>query len=368
MAGKKRKTTTTVEEIVPENILEPEEQGPTELDYNLEDVQTAEKLSEIVEQFPQAGITVKLYDEDGAYCMQILDPTHIDEEIIRKRCGHGNFKLRIYVGGKYRQYIPLPIRQIQPDASVNSSPGSRNGDNGYSHSDFLERQAQRTHELLLAALTNHGSGGPSLTDITTALSNIDNLRGKQESALEMVLKGIELAKSMNGDTDWKSDLVQMGREVLPKISDGVMSVMGNRNGQAQAIGNSTETSSPPEVVITPEAIKMGIGYLKKKCLSGVPVDLIIDWVTTNADEYQGLIHVILNQDFAEFAKFDMEIGSEPFLSWFRQLFDGLRSAFSSTDSVDNDTGRMVGNTSDPRNHGESREGGESKSGSSTFSK
>lgn len=360
MSGRKRKTTTTVEELVPE--LVDQEPGPTELDYNLEEVLTTEKLREIVEQFPHAGITVKLYDDDGAFCIAMPDPTNIDEEVIRRRCGHGNFKLRIYVNGKYRQTIPLPIRQLHLDPSE-----ARNGTHSEtlqpgSHSDFLERQAQRNHELLLAAIGSARTTGPTLTEITGALANIDNLRGKQESALDMVLKGIELAKSMNGDTDWKSDLIRMGKDALPQIMNGVTAIMGNRNnGQQTQIPPVNATNSQDSALPSAEAIKSGIGYLKKKCLAGVNPDLLIEWVVTNADEYQGLIRVILNKEFSEFAQYDLEIGSEPFIGWFRALFDGLRSAFSGQDPVDDDTGRDLGDENHTGNDGEPRANGKPKS-------
>lgn len=364
MSGKKRKTTTTVEEIVPTDGTI-EEDSPPEMNFNLEDVREAEQLEEIASQFPNAGITLKLYDENGAYCITIPDPKSIDEELIRKRCGAGNFRLRIYINGKYRHYIPLPIREVQPDSSVTTPPNSaRNGDSSNSHSDFLEKQAQRNHELLLAAISSTRSAGPSITDLTTALANIDSLRGKQESGVDLIMKGIDLAQRFSGDTDWKTDLIRMGKDVLPKIADGVTAVMGVRNNghsqQIQPTVTNNEGEAQTQELPSAEAIRAGIAYLKRKCLNGVDPDLIIDWIVPNADEYQGLIRVILNKDFSEFAQYDIEIGSEPYLGWFRKLFDGLRSAFSPTDSMDDTSGGLVGDTDHTGDHGQSGTNGKSQ--------
>src|SRR5437867_11979921 len=100
---KRKKTTTVVEEVPAEEFdMESASNGPTELDFSLEEVRTHEQLQSIMAQFPEAGITAKLYDSSGAFCYRLPDPQSIDEEVIRKRCGSGEFVIRIYVNGVYK--------------------------------------------------------------------------------------------------------------------------------------------------------------------------------------------------------------------------------------------------------------------------
>lgn len=118
-------------------------------------------------------------------------------------------------------------------------------------------------------------------------------------------------------------------------------------------GNTPEL--PPDAII-----KVGIQYLKKKAIAGVDPELIIEWVANNAEEYEALLRVVLNSEFADFVKFDPEIGTEPFVSWFKPLFDGLRSAFKQPDPMDDDTGGNVGDNGNPGNNGKPRESGSAK--------
>ena len=337
---KRKKTTTVVEEVPAEEFDIESSQGPTELDFSLEEVRNHEELQTVMEQFPEAGITAKLYDGSGAFCYRLPDPQSIDEEIIRKRCGSGKFVIRIYVSGVYKHSIPLAIRQLS--SPEERSAGSLTPDR---HSDFLEKLC------LQLAENKSASTGPSLADLTGALANLDSLRGKQESALDIFQKGLDFAQSVSGQTDWKTDLIRTAKDAIPTIKEMVMGVKGM---PAQA-------NTPTQALPQPEMIKQGLAYMKKKAIGGMDPGLVVDWVVNNAEEYQGLIHAVLTTPFEEFVKIDAEIGTEPFKQWFRTIFDGLRQSFTPVNSMDVDSGGNVGDEINPGNNGKPSSGGSAKS-------
>jgi hypothetical protein len=363
-APRKKKTTTVVEEIPAgeSSHIEDEENGPTELDFSLEEVRSAEQFQAIIEQFPDAGITAKLYDSEGKYCYRVPDPASIDEDVIRKRCGAGDFNLRIYVNGKYRQAIPLPIRQLlssESDNNANSLPGVVSFDTR--HSEFLERQAQRNHELLLAAIGSKNSSGTSVTDLVAALSQLDGLRGKPENATDILMKGIQLAQSLEGKTDWKTDVLRTVQDIAPKALDLLSGkqVPGPVPGgqPTMPINPQQQSALPPDAII-----KAGLGFLKKKAIGGVDPELIVDWIEANAEDeqYQILLHAVFTLSFEDVVKYDPEIGTGPFLPFFRQLYDGLRSRFSPANSMDVDSRGIMGDSDNAGNNGQSSTVGSKK--------
>lgn len=355
---------TIIEETLPER--EEINEGPTELDFNLEEVRTTEALAEILEQFPDAGITVKIFDQSGAYRFTPPDPRNIDPELIRKRCGAGNFVGRIYINGKYRQPIDIPIGEINPDPNdpQKTTPGD-------SHSQFLEK-------LLLTILARepqtpaNGNPAPTLLEVVQSLSAVDQLRGKQESTLDTFIKGIEIGKGMGdggGAFDWKQELFRLVAGNAPTILDGVQALVGQvgqRRNPPPPSPPVTVAAPPPEgepegeqTVIPEIYYKEGIAFVKGRLLAGMDPDTIINWVYDNRDvqTYQPFLTAILREPFEYFEKIDAEIGQEPFRSKFLAIHNGIRSLFNEEYDMGLDSGGQSGNTSDPSSNGKPKPGG-----------
>ena len=363
MPGKRKKTTTVVEELPP-NLEAETDPEPTEFDVSLESVEDPDTLSEILSQFGETTVNLKILRQVASgnpeFCFQT---DHLDEEFIQKNFGGGTYIVRIFINGKFRHHIKINIANRIDSATAQgafsfTSRSDGGSSNDYRHSEFLEKQAQRNHELLLAAIGNKGSTGPTITEIISALSGLDALRGKQESTMELFLKGVEFAQTSDGKTDWKTDAIRSVKEVLGPALPGVISAITGNRVPPPVPGQEPPMQIPPDAII-----HAGIQYLKKKAIAGVDPDLIIEWVVNNAEEYQELLRVVLNQEFADIAKLDPEIGSEPFASWFKPLFDGLRSAFNPSNPVDTDSGGSSGNDSNSGNHGKPRPVGVPKSAS-----
>lgn len=345
MAGKRKKVTTVTEEL-PEGQT-PIEDGETstyELDVQrADDIETVER---ILEDNGITNVTYRFYDNDGGYCYS--SPELDYDRARRETKGGKNCKLGVFIGNKIVRMVPFPLAPM--DATVTPSAPQNNGNAG--EIGFLK-------DLLLKLIDKGNTAPPSppvptLADMTSALANLDTLRGKQESAMETFIKGLEFGQSQSGATDWKTDLIRGAKEVIPHITDAITTMKGGTQLNP-ALQPDPATGLPPEHVI-----KAGIVYLKKKAIAGVDPDLIVEWVVNNAEEYQDFLRVVLNTEFADVAKFDPEISTEPFATWFKSLFERLRSAFAEPDTVDDDTRGDMGNGGNPGSDGEPRTAGSAK--------
>ena len=338
MAGARKKR-TIIEEQIPEG--QEEQEGLSAFDVALESVEDLEALTDVMEQFGQTGQLLKLYRDNGQYCYQ---SDAIDEAFIQKHFGGGDYRIRVFFNGKYKKTFPVAIA-----AAMNTGEPNGNGNHsGDRHSEFLEK-------LLLTMISSNGaSKGPSITELTTALANLDGLRGKQESGMDLFQRGVTFAKEIMdmkspGNGDWKSELVSAAKDALPIVGGILASKSGVSSMPTPKNPNELVTASQEQQI---EAIRQGLAYLKKQCLKGVNPELIVEWVENNAEDYQPLIHNVLNLPFEKFVEIDAEIGNEPFKQWFTGLFNGLRSAFVPDNTVGMDSPGEHGDIDDAGNHGD----------------
>jgi hypothetical protein len=349
---RKKKTTTTVEEIGVGADLG--EDQINELDVSLESVENAETLRDVLQQYgvDENDILFRIYrvkPEGDSFC---FESPQLDEKYLQQQRGGGSFKARLFIGGKYKRTISL---NVEPPMEAN---GNGNGHGGSNHEQFLEK-------LLTILITNQMThtvspvAGPTIIDLTQALSNLDNLRGKQDNAMDIFLKGVDLAKALqsdnNGSGDWKTELLKMGRDAIPAITSVV---------QSRIKPNPPTPIPQPEnaAVIDPNvlsdeqkrvALLQGIGYLKQQFFLGLDPEMALNYIVTNAGNPQNqlIIKEILKMKWEEIVALDAEIEQEPFLSAFRSLYDGLRSEFGADDPVGDDPGGIAGDAGDNGNDG-----------------
>lgn len=320
------------------------ETGETsEFDLDLQRADDAATVDQILKEAGIPNVIYRFYDNDGGYCYSSPDLDY--DRARRETKGGKSCKLGVFVGGKIIRMVPFPLAPIDPSTPVPLQASNTGWDNAF------------MKELLLKLVEKGNSqpvSGPSLAELTTALKNMDELRGKQESTMDIFMKGMDFAQSASGQTDWKTDLIRTGKDLIPQVLNTINGFKGG--GMPVPIeGSPQQPEMPPEAII-----KAGIQYLKKKYHSGVEPELIIDWIRFNGEEYESLLRVVLNSEFSDFVKYDPEIGAEPYAPWFKCLFDGLRSAFAEQNSVDNDSGGSVGDASDIGSNGKPREKGSPK--------
>jgi hypothetical protein len=341
-----RKRRTIVEETLPSNSDTVDE--PDELDINLESIEDTETLQEVLKEFGDSTVLFKVFQQTPtgqAFCFPCHPP--IDEEFIQREWGGGDFTIRIYIDGKFRKSIPL---KIAPRPRSDSLPQNPNAFGGVSsadrkHSEFLEQMLFRMLENRQTTPT-----GPSLTDLTTALSNLDGLRGKQENQMDLIMKGIELAQSFNGEPkDWKAEALGMVKGAIPDL----MSLLGR--GAKPPIPIQGAEGVPMVAEPSEQILRSGIQYLKQLAISQVDPVSIIELVIANASnpQYKPIIDAVLTKEFEYFVGLDPAINSESFKPWFQSVFNGLRSAFSPEHPVELDTPGPVGDAGHVGNNGQS---------------
>ena len=335
-------------EEIPENQSGLEDTGETStFDLDLQRADDIQTVEQVLADNGISNVTYRFYDNDGGYCYS--SPELDYDRARRETKGGKNCKLGVFIGNKIIRMVPFPLSPIDP-----TSPPATNGNgNGHSEMGFLK-------ELLLKLIEKGNTSQtaapvPTLADMTTALANLDTLRGKQESAMETFIKGLEFGQSSSGQTDWKTDLIRTAKDALPHVTEAITAMRGGNPTPHPNNGNGQPVAMPPEHII-----KAGLEYLKKKAIAGKDPELILDWVVNNAEEYQEFLNVVLNTEFADIVKLDPEIGNEPYLSWFRSVFDGLRREFIESNSVDEHSGGNSGDGDHARSDGEPREAGSTK--------
>lgn len=351
--GVAKKTTTIVEHVPADKLHEGEDLN--DFDVSLEGVDDYEQLQEALQQFGiNDGIVYKIYritPTGQSFCYETAE---YSETFLQQERGAGRYAVRIFIDGRYKKTIHTEVdAPASGPASVQNQAGSGNA--------FLEK-------LLLALVMKEqapAAPGPSITDLTTALANLDALRGKQESGMDLFVKAFTLAKEMQGDsgtTDWKSELLRMGRDAIPAITSVVQARVNGNGAEPVKINPAEPVAIDPSKMTDDQKktmLKQAIAFLKPQCIQGLPPESALDFITANSGnpQYQTLIMAVLGYTFEDILEIDHELKSEPFHLFFRTLYDGLRSEFGGDDSVGDDTGRDVGNDDHPGNDGSSGKAG-----------
>ena len=349
--GSVAKKTTTIVEHVPTEQLHDDEIN--DFDVTLEGVDDYEQLQDALQQFGiNDGVVFKVYRVTPTGQSFCYETTEYSETFLQQERGAGRYAVRIFINGKYKKTIHT---EVDAPASGTASGQNQAG----SHSAFLEK-------MLMALILKEQSPaptGPSITDLTTALANLDALRGKQESGMDLFIKAFTLAKEMQGESggagDWKGELIRMGRDAIPAITSVVQARVNGQEQQPQRTvpGQEQQPMQIDPATMTEEQkkgmLKQAIAFLKPQCIQGLPPESVLDFITANSGnpQYQTLIMAVLGYTFENILEIDHEIKSEPFHVFFRTVYDGLRSEFGGDDTVGDDPGRDTGNTPNIRSNG-----------------
>lgn len=108
-----RKKRTTIEEVIPDSESAEDTGAVTDFDVSLEDVEDAEKLREVLDQFGESEVFFKVLRQDrtgSEYCYQT---EVIDEDFIQKNFGGGDYIARVFIKGKYKKSIKLKISALE---------------------------------------------------------------------------------------------------------------------------------------------------------------------------------------------------------------------------------------------------------------
>lgn len=328
------RTETTMNEPEPQPGVE--QIKPGELNF-----QEAESLKEYLDQFGGSEpFRVKVYKMNDAgiaeFCM-VGGPSEVSDERIQSLFGGGTYSMKVFVNGVFQESVTTAIAQ----------PPKKNGSDLSESSPELRMMRENNaflQSLIIATLSKGGQSTP-IGELATAMATLKGIAPEQKDPMDLILKGMDLAKSFStaASPDWKTGIV----DGLKDIGKTVLPVLAARQGNGQV-----QVMEAPQVasVSQEDMLKTGITYLKQQVLAGMPVDVVVNWISYNANQpqYQPFVGMVLNQDFETFMKIDPEIANEPYLSYFRTLHSGLREVFSqehANEDVD-DSGRNGGNVRD----------------------
>jgi hypothetical protein len=201
-------------------------------------------------------------------------------------------------------------------------------------------------------LNQSGQEREPINALADAMLKLSQLQQAQAPPMpiETIMKAIELGKSLSGEGDWKSELLGVVKESMPAIQTMMQSA---RPTPAPGAPPPQQISAESEEVMLQSQLKMGIDFLKRKCVAGSDSGLYIDWIIDNCEvsPYAQLIHSVISQPFSAFVQIDPEIGKPPYEAFFHSLYDGLRSAFKRPDSESMDTSGPTGNAPNPKSNG-----------------
>ena len=327
---RKKKVTTVTEEIPEDEVPGTFPAAELPDDYEL--------AQSVLSQFGDTGIKIKVSKQGPKGPEYCFSTEELDEDYIQQYFGGGRYVLRIYVNDQFQRSVPLNI------ADRKMLPNPNGGNQGNDSQNMVLELIRSQNTFLQGLLSNVMTGGGQRTpvgELTEAIKTLgfQNGAGGSDKIVEAIFKGMDLAdRAGGGSKDWKSELFSVLRDVAP----GVMDMMKN-NQKPNTGGTAQPVQIPASVPITttdnaPEvaALRQTIGYLKAQCMNQVPVDLIVDWTVSHAGDaqYQFFIGYALNTPFEEIAKLDGEITREPYKPWFESLINGLRSAFTESDTMD----------------------------------
>jgi hypothetical protein len=346
-----RKRTTTVETVEEPDIVD---ELPGELSEN-------PGVQEYLGQFGAAGnFKVKVYKMGPRgleYCF--AGGREIDEQVIGDVWGAGEYHLQIFKRNETRPSDELIVRvgEKKGSAAPSVTPATpRDESPSAAQLRIMQEQNNFLRDLLLQ---NTGGGSQQLIEAVKVLKELQGNGNSGDHFATALLKGIDIAREVSGagaNGDWKAMVVDalkdIGKVVVPAF---IANTPPRGPGPRPADPGEADMRRQQVPEPTPEAaIKQGLDFLKKKTISGMPVELVIDWVMFNStdEQYQPFIALVMQSDFQKFIEIDPELAQEPYLAWFRNLHAGLRDAFNEQThgDADDDPGRPGGNVADLGGH------------------
>jgi hypothetical protein len=367
MAARKKTITTTTE--IPD----------TDTEFDLaKQIPDDDPLAEFDRQFPNANKKYKcarMTPNGTVHVFSTNEP--FDEDFLQENYGGGRYVVRLFVDGVRQREVEMRVEDRQGATARTLNPETETKNVKPESKDSL------MESLLLRLVANQQpvQSTTSVSELADALKAVHSITGnnngsgnESKSYMEGFKAGIEMAKQfVTGESgDWKTQLIDAAKTVLPGVASAIGAARGTAPQPATPLpfipGNKMAPQPQPMDEQT-QKIYNAIQQLKQQCLNRVPVDLIIDYAVANAahPETQNVIRATFNLDFAAFASIDPEIANEPFVTWFKNLYDGLRQSFNEADDMDDNPSGESGDNGNAVDHARSVNTGKSKPGDSKVS-
>src|SRR5262245_42211774 len=336
----RKRIVTTFEEPEPESI--PVLDDPDE-----------ETLSGIVNQFGPGDVSIKVYKllpTGREYCYTAGPETN-EETIRASGYGPGKYLMQVLINGEFRKAIPIGIAAIQTPSGVPVQQGE---------SPMMQVLLSRLSQLE-QRLSNPREQEP-INAVADALVKLNTLGGRSDLIItvETIIKCQEIGQDLGGKggDDWKGILADVVKEAMPVIGS-VLAQRAVQNGGMAGTPAPTQAALPPAQEVNVEEqmkaqLKAGIDFLKQMAIipdsdPGLWVDVIV--ARRNEQAYAQLIHKAIAEEFSAFIAIDPTISSPEYQPFFRSIYDGIRSVFSSSHPVADDPKRPTGNKGNTKGNG-----------------
>lgn len=305
---------------------------------------TQEIMSEIIANAGPGDVTAKVFKIEGGarkFCQNIpySSPSDIDEEVIgRLGYGSGDYSVSIIIDGVFQRAFKRSIAEKVIRENGGSDPTLKL---------MLDRLTSAVEKL------NQPREREPIGDLTSALVQLHSLAPKPqgEMSVESMVKLITLGQEIGGGgrSDGWMDIL---KELAPSAVQAFLASRGQLPPVASPQMGALPAAQGGEM-FDEVRFKLGVEFLKKKCLAGRDPLLYCDLIIDNRDEpeYQRLISRALSSDFATFVAIDPTINSQPFEQFFRKIYDGIRQAFSADDSMAGDPVGESGHDADVNSNG-----------------
>jgi|SRR4030095_5464313 len=345
-----RKKRTIVEETLPDNpnsILTDEGESVL-LDTEL-------PLDEVFNSFGEQPFLMKVYKITPTGSSFVFSSTEKPsaatfESSIQDRCpSGGKFVIRFYVNNR----IVEPSRHVEIEPRPINAVSNGTNDARDMQVRMLQDNLVMFQQMLMAFI-----GRPTpvtqqtpMNELIQAMVAMHGMQGKS-SDVDTLLKGIELAKGLNGNAspDWKSELIHTAKDVLVPVA-GVLAqhaVSSNVKNGSAPVQQITERSNDGMNMIPASMLKSGLNAIKPKILSGMlEPGLAVDWIIANASDtmYQPFLTVALQGNIDTVIQIDPEFANEPYKTWMTTVITMLKEAYNDTNKANNDRGTRDGSDS-----------------------
>ena len=283
----------------------------------------------------------KINSGGKSFCYQTTEP--VDEVSIQAQYPSGG-KFVVLEYNTLNQVIGTTHIDIEPKPISIGSNGNGNGMDLQARMLLDELSFTRTMMLkMIEGLTNGNrqQNNTPLGELAQAMQVVNDISAKS-NPVDLIIKGMELGvKSNGGAPDWKAQLVDSAKELIPAF------MQGTANRQQIQQGQPTMITTTPATMM-----KHGIDWLKPQILSGMSTDLAIGWVIQNAKDplCNQLIANAIKGDVNTFIEIDPELANEPYKTWFETAIQLLKDEYAQQSTNTDDSERGNGDSPDNTSH------------------
>lgn len=329
--------------------IEPEEER--DLPETFEGDPGEDAVRAIVDSLGPGDIKIKISKwgpKGAAYCFST--DGEVDEDFIQAQFGGGKYTGKIFVDGMFRKAFNLTIAD-------RVSTGTAAGGLGDVQLRMMQQQIDFLKDMLLQG---RGQEKEPINAIADAMLKMSELQKSNAPPMPMetIVKCIEMGRTLSGGDggDWKTTLLEVVRESMPAIQGILNAPRAGAPARAAIPAGEVkqeQQNGGPSVEQLQAQLKVGIDFLKRKCLAGSDAGLYIDWIVDNRESmpYAQLIHSVVSQPLSTFVQIDPEISKPPYQAFFTALYNGIREVFSGQDSVDVDTVKPGGDKANAKANG-----------------